>query len=195
VSGSVLLRVAPTPGLLFFQEQLLAAHCLAKSASLCKYAAGLLNGDSAAAEDCVQTVYLRVWGAMQGGWPIDNLGGFIRRAVRNECFDERIRREARPPPSGDPDRLERLPARGDGTVDADIKVDPAVLFGALNELCKEDREVLTLKAQGLSYRAIADRQLTTYNEVARRIRRARIKVRRRLGPLVAREGACFGRAG
>ena len=195
MSGSVLLHVAPTPGLLFLQEPLFVVHYLAKCASLRRFAAGLLNGDSEAADDCVQTAFLKVLTVMRAGRQIDNLGGFVRQALRNECLNERRRRKTRPTLSGDPDLLEQLPARGDGTVVAGNDEADPVVRGALAQLPGVEIEALTLKAEGLSYVQIAVRQGASPGKVAVRIRHARVHLRRVLGPLVAREGACFGRAG
>ena len=118
------------------------------------------------AEDVVQETFLKLLTHLESGGAGGNLRGWLFTVAANACRD-RMRR-----------RLRWLP----WTAANEPSVEPALLHDedgrlraarqALQQLAPRDRLLLTLKAQGLSYREIADAAQIRPASVGRLLARA-----------------------
>src|SRR5690349_5424520 len=113
--------------------------------SLYRYAAMLL-ADPTEAEDVVQRVFAAV--ASRRLTAVESMEGYLRRAVRNECFSV-LRRNRRRPFESEDGLLEVTSA--DGSVEERFAVEQA-----LRALPADQREVLYLKVyEGMTFPEIA----------------------------------------
>jgi RNA polymerase sigma-70 factor, ECF subfamily len=145
------------------------------AAAMYRYALMLL-GDTAAAADAIQQVFLALVRNSRGAESVDHQDRYLRRAVRNECFSALRRR-----------RREPAGAVGDGPLVEPIdraSVDPeqrAVIDQALRALPPEQREVVHLKVfEGMTFQEIADVSDESINTIASRYRYALDKLRAHL---------------
>jgi RNA polymerase sigma-70 factor (ECF subfamily) len=126
------------------------------------------------AEDVVHRIFTR---ALGDGWiGIDDVDAYMRRAVRNECFDllRRLRRR----------RTEDIAPLLEAVSAASPSRDEQVLVEqVLKVLSAEQREVVHLKVfEGHTLAEIAAICGVPMNTVASRYRYALIKMREALGP-------------
>ena len=108
------------------------------------------------AEDVVQETFLKLLTHLEGGGHTANLRGWLFTVAANACRD-RMRR-----------RLRWLP----WTPANEPSVEPAPLRDALRQLAPRDRLLLTLRAQGLSYREISTAAGIRGSSVGRLLARA-----------------------
>jgi RNA polymerase sigma-70 factor (ECF subfamily) len=116
--------------------------------SLYRFARVVLR-DGDAAEDVVQTAFLRLLTHLQSSGNRTNLKGWLFTVSANLCRDHLRRRKRWLPWLPEHDRLMTTPP--------DLQPgDPAELFlETMRTLAPRDRTLLALRAQGLSYRQIA----------------------------------------
>lgn len=143
------------------------------AASLFRYAAMIL-ADRAAAADAVQQVFLKLTksGSDAGHESTPPGVGYLRRAVRNECYSLlRSRRR---------ELVVAVDARLLETVEAaeDRPAERLAIEQALRELPPEQREVIHLKVfEGMTFQEIADATGESINTAASRYRYATEKLR------------------
>jgi RNA polymerase sigma-70 factor, ECF subfamily len=146
---------------------------------LLHYASSLLP-DRSAAEDTVQTAFLRLWENRAGWNGSGSLPAFLYRTVRNLSIDERRR-----------ERVRRLWASRPGAAEARTVATPLEEAGAselaehvqaaLASLPPRRREVLELaRFQGLSYREIGEVMGISPQTVANQMSAALDQLRRDL---------------
>jgi RNA polymerase sigma-70 factor (family 1) len=150
---------------------------------LLHYASSLLP-DRSAAEDTVQTAFLRLWENRAGWNGSGSLPAFLYRTVRNLAIDERRR-----------ERVRRLWATRPGAVETRTVATPLDEAGAselaehigaaLAALPARRREVIELaRFQGLSYREIAEVMGISPQTVANQMSAALDQLRRDLRPFL-----------
>ena len=145
---------------------------------LYRYALMIL-ADPAGAADAVQQVFVALLG--HRGAEIESEAGYLRRAVRNECFSALRRRRRDFVADQKPALLEAVVPCGVGPEQR------MALEQAIRELPAEQREVLHLKVyEGLTLQEIADQVDESINTVASRYRYAIEKLRDKLVPRQAR---------
>ncbi len=144
-------------------------------AALYRYALAILV-DPPAAEDVVQDVFMAV--VRRGVAGVDATDAYLRRAVRNACFD-RLRRRRDEAAGGSEDGwLERAAATG-----PDMPNERIAIGRALSRLPADQREVVHLKVfEGRTFQEIADLSDTSINTIASRYRYAMEKLRAALSP-------------
>lgn len=140
--------------------------------------------DPAAAEDVVQDAFVRVWPRRERLAELDQLDGYLFKAVRNLALDQqrrgvraarRILSVAQPTAAAGP--------VGDGP-------DAERIDLALRGLPPEQREVVVLRVHlGLSFAEVAERTETPLGTVHSRWRYAMTRLRERLSPLSREERA------
>lgn len=166
----------PSTGPLSPRESLADAYAR-YAGSLYRYALMVL-ADHAAAEDAVHQAFTKMAGMGTRLDGIQAVEGYLRTAVRHECWSL-IRRRRRHPPGLDespgPALLEAAAQTG---VDEDERRQLEV---ALRGLPAEQREVVHLKVyEGRTFQEIADWLGESINTVASRYRYALQKLRTRL---------------
>jgi RNA polymerase sigma-70 factor, ECF subfamily len=140
--------------------------------SLYRYAVMLL-ASTADAEDAIQQVFA----ALLKGPAIENDAGYLRRAVRNECYSVLRRRRTRAVVALSDDVAESarlLESKGEET-HPDERI---ALERALRALPAEQREVVHLHVyEGMTFQQVADTCDESINTVASRYRYALAKLR------------------
>ena len=140
--------------------------------------------DRSAVEDLCQDTFLA---ALAGGVPRDGVGRWLFGIARNKVLKHL--RDQKPPVEERAERLDPVPSPPDelGRAEATRAVRMQV-----EELEEELREVIQLRYEGgLNYREIADNLDLPFPTVQGRLKRARLALRRGLGPLLGEEGtAC-----
>jgi len=140
--------------------------------ALFRYALMIL-ADAGEAEDVVHDVFVAV--ARRGLAEIEVVDGYLRRAVRNECFT-RLRQRRRRQLVIDTPMLEVI-AGVDDRPDERIAIERC-----LRSLPPEQREVVHLKVfEGWTLQEIASTTGESINTIASRYRYAMEKIRDRLG--------------
>ena len=144
---------------------------------LYRYALMLLV-DPAGAEDAVQQAFVKYATGRQGRFPVDNSEGYLRIAVRNECWRLLKRRGHRKEIALESARL--LEAVEAPLADEDER---RGVEQALRSLPPEQREVVHLKVyEGMTFQRIADLLGIPQNTAASRYRYAIDKLRQILDP-------------
>jgi RNA polymerase sigma factor (sigma-70 family) len=151
-------RPLPTPLLrLRSDEQLLALFRAGREdafraihdryhARLLAYVRHMLRG-STEAEDVVQDVFLRAYGALRTGEREIAVRAWLYRVAHNRCIDY-VRRAPAPPLQPD----ERLPGGTDPVVEAERREDLRRLVADLHNLPEQQRSALIIRElEGLSY--------------------------------------------
>lgn len=158
------------------REQLAEAYD-ACAAGLFRYAL-MITADRSTAEDAVQQVFTKLAAGGRGLSEIASRNGYLRSAVRNECY--RIaRRRIR---SGDTDSgsMDMLEAMGGHDTDPEQQ---QAIEQALRSLPPDQREAVHMKVyENKTFNRIADELGVSINTVASRYRYAIEKLRRLLGP-------------
>lgn len=140
--------------------------------SLYRYALMIL-ADRGAAEDAVQNVFVAI--AQRRLSHVESIDGYLRQAVRNECYSQLRRRRARPAGDDDVDLLEAAASEAH-------PAERLALERALRRLPADQREVVHLKMfEGLTFKEIAAVTDASINTVAGRYRYALDKLRTELG--------------
>ena len=105
--------------------------------------------DADSAQDVVQDTFVRLIAHVEPGGTLTNARGWLYTVAAHACRD-RQRRLGR--------WLPWLPEadRRAARADADTQADRDVVLNAIRALSHRDRLLVTLKAQGLSYKEIAD---------------------------------------
>ena len=131
----------------------------------------LRDGD--AAEDVVQTAFLRLLRHLQARGDRSNLKGWLFTVVANICRDQLRSRKRWLPWLPEHERLMTAPP--------DLQTgDPAqLLLESMRTLAPRDRMLLALRAQGLSYRQIAAAAGLRETSVGRLLARAMARWRAR----------------
>jgi len=131
--------------------------------------------DPAAAEDVVQDAFVRVWPRRDRLAELDQLDGYLFKAVRNLALDQQRRgvRAAR-----------RILSVAHSTSAVGEGVDVERIDLALRDLPPEQREVVVLRVHlGLSFVEVAERTEAPLGTVHSRWRYAMTRLRERLDPL------------
>lgn len=118
------------------------------------------------AEDVVQETFVKLLVHVGGAGPETNLRGWLFTVAANACRDRLRRRSRWLAWSGDADRA--MPAAR--PPDPDGRLDAA--RHAMRQLSRRDRLLVALRAQGLSYREIADAARLRQSSVGRLLARA-----------------------
>src|SRR6266851_3754704 len=140
------------------------------AAALYRYALMIL-ADPTAAADVVQQVFVAL---LRLDRAIESDEGYLRRAVRNECYSA-LRRRQRDPGAPSEPLLEAI-AAADDRPDLRIAIERAMLT-----LPAEQREVVHLKVfEGMTFQEIADLCGESINTVASRYRYGIEKLRDQL---------------
>ncbi len=141
--------------------------------SLYRYALMIL-ADPAGAEDAVQQVFAAV--VRRGVGDLDSAEGYLRRAIRNECYDTLRSRRRRPEAANSDTLLEAV------TAAEDRPDDRMALTRALQQLPPDQREVVHLKVfEGCTFQEIGVLLDESMNTIASRYRYAMEKLRAVLG--------------
>lgn len=139
--------------------------------ALYRFARVLLHG-SADAEDCVQTAFVRLMEHLERGGDVSNLRAWLFTVTANAARD-RLRGQRRwmpwdafigPPPAAE--------------ADLDLRDPQEQFLAAARRLAPRDRLLLALKAQGLSYREIAEATGIRLSSVGQLLARAVARWRR-----------------
>jgi RNA polymerase sigma-70 factor, ECF subfamily len=131
-------------------------------------------GDTPAAEDVFQDVFLHCFEQLKNGKPIANVRGYLLSSAHNRCLNV-IRDAKHPYPIEDLEESIAAPHH-----DPD---DAQTLQQVLQHLPPENREALLLcEYHGYSYEEIARMTSVPVSTIRKRIYRARQKLRRLLGP-------------
>ena len=142
---------------------------------LFRYAVMILASHSDA-EDVVQRVFMTVLGQLQTIESIDSMDGYLRRAVRNECFSLLRHKRVRATEHMDGPLIEAIVPQVD-RIDERLAIEQALVA-----LSPQQREVVQLKAfEGLTFDAIASISGESINTVAGRYRYALKAMRKALG--------------
>ncbi len=154
----------------------------AAAPALYRYAVMIL-ADPAAAEDAVHQAFAKLAGMGDRIARIGDLRGYLRVAVRNECYRILRRRAGR-------ERVESaspmLESAEEAPADEELRL---ALERALRALPPEQREVVHLKVyEQQTFRQIADQLNVSINTAASRYRYAIEKLRALLGRHVGEEG-------
>ena len=137
-------------------------------------------GQTAAAEDLTQSVFLKVWSAPDS-FTAGNFGAWISRVTRNRALDILRSRAVR--------SQDEMPADVplEGSIDEDVfaKLDGERVRKALAELPEEQRSLIELGFfDGATHEEMARRTGTPLGTVKTRIRSGLRKLRAALGPEV-----------
>lgn len=135
------------------------------------YALRLLD-DVDAAQDAVQTVFLRLWEQLSRPGPQpDDFARYAYRAVRNECLSRLRHNAALRQESLDETPVDTLPAVADSDIDTAER--DAALWKAVGALPDRCREVFLLsKRDDLSHKEIAARMGISVKTVEAQITKA-----------------------
>ena len=154
----------------------LAAAYDAYASGLYRHALMIL-GDRAAAEDAVQEVFAKLAANGRRILEIASRNGYLRSAVRNECYRMLRRRHSW---AEGPESATILEAADDRAVDREQK---QAVERAIRSLPPEQREVVHMKVyEQMTFQRIADSLGLSINTVASRYRYAIDKLRRLLAP-------------
>ena len=164
-------------------RQQLAAAYDAHAEGLYRYAVMVL-ADRSAAEDAVQEVFARLAASGPRILEIASRNGYLRSAVRNECY--RALRRRRPAGGTDPDSVPILAPADGQAIDEEQR---QAAERAIRSLPPEQREVVHMKVyEDMTFQQIADRLGLSINTAASRHRYAMDKLRRLLAPHDPTEG-------
>ena len=145
-----------------------------QAGGLYRYAVVVL-ADEAAAQDVIQQVFTRLLGMGEQVLGIESMAGYLRRAVRNGCYDV-LRRERREALVNGQAILESV---GPERLGEDER---AALERALRAAPAEQREVVHMKVyEGKTFREMAGELGVGVNTAASRYRYAMAKLKERLG--------------
>ena len=141
---------------------------------LYRYAVMVLT-DEEAAQDVIQQVFMRLLGMGERVLAVESLAGYLRRAVRNGCYDALRRGRGQEAVNGQA-ILESVGEQGLGADEREA------LERALRALPAEQREVVHMKVyEGKTFREMAGALGVSANTAASRYRYAMAKLRERLG--------------
>jgi RNA polymerase sigma-70 factor (ECF subfamily) len=136
------------------------------------------------AEEIVQEAFLRLHGGLQGGLRLNDVRGWVFRVARNLWIDNRREYQRywtadRDPAEGShPSYIDLAP----GPEEQALGLERARLTRQeLLRLPELQRQCLYLKAQGLAYREIASALDISMNAAVDSVRRALVRLRKRLG--------------
>jgi len=162
---------------------------------LYRYAVMVLT-DEEAAQDVIQQVFMRLLGMGERVLAVESLAGYLRRAVRNGCYDALRRGRGQEAVNGQA-ILESVGEQGLGADEREaleraLRALPAeqrlgadereALERALRALPAEQREVVHMKVyEGKTFREMAGALGVSANTAASRYRYAMAKLRERLG--------------
>jgi len=155
------------------------------AAGLYRYALMVL-ADAHLAEDAVQETFARVVAAGRGGGRIASYNGYLRKVMRNLCYDV-LRRRRRRRETGVSEMPPLLAAAGASPADEEQR---RALVAALCRLPPEQREVVYLKVyEQMTFRRIAELVGVSPNTAVSRYRYALGKLRAWLGGPAGAPGA------
>lgn len=159
----------------------LASAFDAHAGNLYRYALMIL-ADHSAAEDVVQQIFVKLAGMDDKLGQIESFNGYLRTAVRRECYNAISRRQR--------DRENRarplLEPASNAAVDEDERLS---LETALRALPPDQREIIHLKLyEAMTFRKIAEVLGISPNTAASRYRYAIERLRKRLDPRSSANG-------
>ncbi len=155
------------------------------AAGLYRYALMVL-ADPQSAEDAVQETFARAVAAGRGGGRIASYDGYLRKVMRNLCYDV-LRRRRRGREIGVSEMPPLLAAAGPSPADEEQR---RALVAALCRLPPEQREVVYLKVyEQMTFRRIAELVGVPPNTAVSRYRYGLAKLRASLGGQAEAPGA------
>jgi len=135
------------------------------------YARQMLGGSRQDAEDALQDVFIRAYGALRANDREIALRGWLYRVAHNRCIDQ-LRRPM--PPAVDLFDITRVPA-ADPCVETERREALRRLVADLQRLPEQQRSVLLMRElEGLSYAELADTHSVTVPAVKSLLVRARM---------------------
>jgi RNA polymerase sigma factor (sigma-70 family) len=140
-------------------------------------------GDASEAEDILQDALYELVAASRLAQPIEQVGAWLTRVVRNRIIDRFRKKRPELLPEAGNEALERLLPVADGTPETDAM--RAVLLdeieSALGELPREQREVFVAQElDGKSFRELSELTGVSVNTLLSRKHYAVLKLRERL---------------
>jgi RNA polymerase sigma-70 factor (ECF subfamily) len=144
-----------------------------------------LARDGSDAEDLVQETYAKAFASAEAFEPGTNMKAWLFRILRN-AFLDRMRRERRVRPAGDPDELADGGAGDDAWLRHDVELEAMrrlvgeEIEAALRSLSEEARTVVLLDLEGLTEAELASVLGCPPGTVKSRLSRARAALRARL---------------
>ncbi len=140
-------------------------------ARLLAYTRQMLSGSRADAEDALQDVFLRAYGALRADDRPVTLRAWLYRVAHNRCIDH-MRRPANQPTS---ELFENVHSLQDPTVEAEQREDLARLIEDVRRLPEQQRSALLMRElEGLTYAELADALDVSVPSVKSLLVRARI---------------------
>jgi len=135
------------------------------------YARQMLSGSRQDAEDALQDVFIRAYGALRANDREVALRGWLYRVAHNRCIDQ-LRRPM--PPAVDLFDITRMPA-ADPFAETERREDLRRLVTDVQRLPEQQRSVLLMRElEGLSYAELADTHSVTVAAVKSLLVRARM---------------------
>lgn len=133
------------------------------------------------AEELLQEAFMKTWGYLSRGESVNNLRAFFYRVARNLIIDEsRRKKETSLEALREDYGFDPPEKRGDN---AEHKAQTAEIWGTLNRLQPEDREIVALRyADNLEPREIAEVLEITPNAASVRLYRAMESLKRIVNP-------------
>lgn len=140
-------------------------------------AAGVLNGDTHAAEDAVQEAFVKAYGNLGRLWRPGAFGPWLLKIVRREAITL-VRRGARRPEAVLTAEVPAVERNGD------LDEDARRLLAAVLELPGHERRAVMLRHfEGYSVKAIAETTGRSVGTVSKQLTRAHARLRRQLKDL------------
>jgi RNA polymerase sigma factor (sigma-70 family) len=149
------------------------------------YARQMLNGSRSDAEDAMQDVFLRAYGALRADDRPLTLRAWLYRVAHNRCIDQ-LRRPL--PAAVDLFDITRGPSLQDPFEQAERREDLRRLVGDVRRLPEQQRSALLMREmEGLTYRELSDALAVSIPAVKSLLVRARIGL---VEEIEARDTAC-----
>ncbi len=149
---------------------------------LFRYALSMI-GSQELAHDTVQQAFANTLSTVEQGRPVHNIGGFLRRCVRNICLDHIKQEHPLSLEQDVPDNHEPsfLTERSTGSV-VEIRDECRKIEGIIDDLPLNQRSVfLLVELRGLGYDEVADILNSSVDSVRQMLYRARQHVRTTVG--------------